>query len=155
MFCDFIFTHPFPITWLLRSYHIDCALLIQYYDILIPIHVDFCRDIGITTCYQGITIVNCHMNFWWRFSSTRACLPLWLTRKRLTLVSDSLYHMYVTPSLNSFNLFQNITVGGCNFGWIRWNKSLIILLWYSCWWACHNVLCAVFCDINVVLQWEY
>ena len=91
----------------------------------------------------------------WRRSSTRSCLSLLLTKNSLPLVAHSRCHMYVTLSLPSFNLFQNFRVDGCNINLMHRNKVWSILFWSSCHRVCCNILDAVFCDLRVVLQWEY
>ena len=114
LFCEFIFPHPSPIIWLLHSCHIDCALFLHYNDLIFPLHVVSCWYISITTWYQALPLVTCRMKYWRWFSSTRAFLPLLLTRKRLLLVANSLFHMPVTLSLLSLNLFHE-----CHSWWVR------------------------------------
>ena len=154
--CGFIFPNPYPIIWLLCSFCLYCinsAFFIQYKDLLNPLHVSFCWDIGRTTCYQYLPLVTCRINSWRQFPSTRACSPLLLKRRRLTLAADSWCHIPVTLSLPLFNLFQNSTVDECNSGWTQWNKGWSILFWYSCCRSYCNILDSGFCDLRVMLQW--
>ena len=113
----FIFLHPFTIIWLLHSFCINCALFLWPYDLPPPIHVAFCWDIVITIWYQVMPLVTCWMNSWLWFSSTRACLPIWLKRKRLPVVANPWCHMPVTLSIIPFKLFQNVTFDECVVDW--------------------------------------
>ena len=114
-FWYFIFPHPYTIILLLRSCHLNRALFIQSKDLLPPLHVELCLDIGRTTCCQVLPLVNFWIKYWQWFSITIACSRLLLTRKILLLVSDSWCHMHVTLYLTTLSLFQNVTVDGYNF----------------------------------------
>ena len=92
-FCGYIFPHPSPIIWLLRSCHIDRSFFLKYNELLYPLHVSLCLDVGRATCYQAMPLITCRMNYWQCFYSTRACSPFWLIRNRLILVSNSWCNM--------------------------------------------------------------
>ena len=154
-FHDFIFPHPSPIILLLRLCHLDRDLFLQSNNLLSPLHVEFCWDIGITPCYQGMPLVTCCMNSWRRVYITRACSLIWFTRKRLLLVTDSWCHMNVTFHIPSFDLFQNVTVYGCSVDLTQWNKGWSIPFWSSCRWACWNIFDSGFCNLCVVLHRKY
>ena len=98
-FCGFIFPHPSPIIWILRSYHLDSALFLQYNDLLPPLHVFY---VGILVELHDIRRYPLSLFGWTLdriFSSTGDCSPLLLTWKRMTLISDSQFHIPVTFSL--------------------------------------------------------
>ena len=109
----------------------------------------------ITTWYQVLPLVTCRLNSGRRFFSTRACSSLWLTRKRLPIVTESWCNMTVNISLTSLNLFQYVMVDGVNIDWTQWNNGWRILFWYSCCQACCNILGGGLCALCVVLQLEY
>ena len=53
-FCDFIFPHPYPIILLLCLCHLWCLDFYFFFhsnDLIYPLHVAFCWDILITTCF--------------------------------------------------------------------------------------------------------
>ena len=62
MFHYFIFPHNSPIISLLRLWHLDRDFFLYYNYLLHYLHFAFCWDIGITTCYQDLPHVTCHMN---------------------------------------------------------------------------------------------
>ena len=85
--------------------------------------------------------------------STKDFSQIWLKINRLSLVADYWCNIPFTLSLPFFNLFQNSTVGGCNFDRIRWNKYWSILFWYSCCKSCCNILDSGFYALCVFLHW--
>ena len=154
-FCEIILPHTSLIILLLRSFYINHSFFIQYNDLLPPTHVALYWGIVRTKCYQALPLVTYWMKYWPRFFNTRACLQIWLTRKRMPLFANSCYHMNVDLSLYSFNLFQNLTFYGCDVDWTQWNKGWRILFWYSCRQACCNILDARFYALREVLQWKH
>ena len=130
-------------------------LIISIYCPPPSLHVAQCWDIVRTTCYKELPLVSCRVNSWWIFFSIRGCSSLWLTRKRLPIVTNYWCHMTDTLYLNSFKLFQYVMVDGCGVNWTKWKKCWSILFWSSCWQASYNFLDSVFCDLYVVLQREY
>ena len=92
-----------------------------------PFHVAYCWDVVRTIWYQEMPFITCRVNSWRIFFSTKGCSSLWLTRKRLPIVTYSWCHMHVTLYINFFNLFQYVTVDGWYVNRIKWNKCWIIL----------------------------
>ena len=78
-----------------------------------------------------------------------------IDKKEADFFAYSWCYMPINLYLPSFDLVRNITVDGCNFYWTHLNKGWRILFWSSCCQACCNILDAGFCDLRVVLQWEY
>ena len=64
------------------------------------------------------------------FFSTRACLSLWLMKKKMPLVANLWFHIPVTIYVSYFNLVQYVMFDLCDVDWIQWNKGWRILLWY-------------------------
>ena len=134
-------------------FYIYIALFIQSNDLLHLLRNEFFWGFGRTTWYQAPPLVTCWRKSWHRFFITRACLPHWLTRNSLPLVSASLSDTHVTLSPPYFNLFENFTVGGCNFHKVHWNKGQSILLWSYYRQSCCNILDRGLCALRGVLQW--
>ena len=155
LFRDFIFPSSLSsnLTALIVSPFLSWFLLLfQYNDLLPPLHVVFCWDIVRTTFYPALPLVTCRVNSWQRFFGTRACLLLWLVRKRFPLVAKSWCHIPVTLSLHSFNLFRYFVVNGCYNDQMQLKNGWSILFWsYYCLSFC-NILDVGFCDLCVVLQ---
>ena len=143
-----------PRMWILRSCHIDRALFLQCNDLLHPIHVALCWDIGRTTCYQAPTLVTCRMNSWRWFSSTRYCLPLWLKTKRLILIANP-----DVICLLPF-LFLTSTCFKCHSWWVRFllnevkkglkHPILIFLYPIMLWYLGHQLLWSACGDSMVI-----
>ena len=115
-------------------------LIVQYHDLLPPLHITNFWNIVRTTYYQELPLVTCQLNYWQIFFSTRCCLSLWLTIKRLPIVTFYCFHMHVTLTITSFNLSQYVMVDGWDVNWKKWNKCWSILFWSSCCQACCNFL---------------
>ena len=127
----------------MRSYSL---YMFCYVGILVELHA--IRRVGSANChlsYELLTVV----------FSTRACSPLLFTIERMPLVANSWYHETVVIYLPFFQLFQNVTVNGCDAYLTQKNKGWSILFWYYCFRACCNILYTGFCALYVVLQWEY
>ena len=66
-FCGFIFHNTSPIIWLMQSCHLFCinsALFIYSNEIIPPLNVALCWDIGRTIWCQVLLLVTCWMKYW-------------------------------------------------------------------------------------------
>ena len=92
-FSEFIFLYTSPIIWLLRSCHLYRDFFIWYNDLIPPLHVALCWDIGGTTCYQELPLVTCRMDSSWSFPEPELsrCFDWWERGCFLLPATDVIY----------------------------------------------------------------
>ena len=113
------------------------------------------------------------LGYWYNYMLSGAA-PSYLSAELLTLVfhhqslistlidskEAASYHQLMMsyacyPLYSLIKIVSNVIVDGFDVYWTQRNKGWSILFWSSCRWAWCNILDTVFCDLHVVLQWEY